>query len=171
MSVLLPTLRGVRRQANLVQCSSNMRQLSMAMLMYIQDNKGKFPASEFSTIAGQYPFGWSWANELVRQNYIKQPGLSVYKKPNSSTNQKQFSKSNPFRCPEGVEEEAGIGGTAGDWPTDPKNNAFRIPNDSACALEGFGIPTWYQLNCRNNSATNVFQNVSCITPFMGWQSS
>ena len=171
LSILLPTLRGVRRQANLVQCSSNMRQCAMAMLMYVQDNKGRFPPSEFSTIAGHYPYGWSWANELVRQNYIKQPGLSVYKKPLSSTSQKQFSKSNPFRCPEGIEEEAGISGTAGDWPTDPKNNAYKIPNDSACAQEGFGIPTWYQLNCRNNSATNAWPNGSRITPFMGWQSN
>src|SRR5687768_15137649 len=65
ISMLLPTLRGVRRQANLVQCSSNMKQLSMAMLMYIQDNKGRFPAAEFSTIVNQYPQGWWWPNELV----------------------------------------------------------------------------------------------------------
>src|SRR5687768_15602075 len=98
ISILLPTLRGVRRQANLVQCSSNMRQCAMAMLMYVQDNKGRFPASEFSTIAVHYPYGWHWAKELVRQNYIKQPGLSVYKTPGTPTSQKQFSKSNPFRC-------------------------------------------------------------------------
>src|SRR5215213_6600643 len=61
MSILLPTLRGVRRQANLVQCSSNMKQVATAMLMYIQDNKGKFPASEFFSIAGHYPYGWGWA--------------------------------------------------------------------------------------------------------------
>jgi prepilin-type N-terminal cleavage/methylation domain-containing protein len=43
ISILLPTLRGVRRQANLVQCSSNMKQVTTALLMYIQDNKGKHP--------------------------------------------------------------------------------------------------------------------------------
>src|SRR3954465_14701507 len=74
MSILLPTLRSVRRQANLVQCSSNMKKLSTAMLLYIQDNKGKFPAAEFFSIAGAYPYGWGWANELVAQNYIKAPG-------------------------------------------------------------------------------------------------
>src|SRR5687767_2226551 len=115
ISILLPTLRGVRRQAMLVQCSSNMKQLSMAMLMYIQDNKGKFPAAEFSTIAGHYPQGWWWPNELVRGNYIKAPGLSVYKAPGSSTSQKIFNRSNVFRCPEGIEEDAGISGGAGDY--------------------------------------------------------
>src|SRR5687767_8047630 len=45
IGILLPTLRNARRQANLVQCASNMRQITMAMLMYIQDNKGRFPAA------------------------------------------------------------------------------------------------------------------------------
>src|SRR5206468_8876098 len=71
ISILLPTLAKVRRQAYTLQCSSNMKQLSMAMLMYIQDNKGRFPAAEFSTITGIYPSGWWWPNELVRRNYIK----------------------------------------------------------------------------------------------------
>src|SRR5215468_9450891 len=71
ISILLPTLGRVRRQANTLKCASNMRQLSLAMLMYIQDNKGRFPASEFGSIAGIYPFGFSWCNELVRRNYIK----------------------------------------------------------------------------------------------------
>src|SRR5687767_5207782 len=43
ISILLPTLRGVRRQAYLTQCSSNMRQIATAMIMYVQDNKGRHP--------------------------------------------------------------------------------------------------------------------------------
>jgi len=147
-----------------------MRQLSMAMLMYIGDNKGRFPAAEFSTIAGVYPYGWWWPNELVRGNYIKQAGLSVYKKPNSNTTDKVFSRNNPFRCPEGLDEDSGFTGGAGDYPTDPKNNAFKIGNDAACALEGLGIPSWYQLNCRNTSATNDIRTGARVTPFMGFQS-
>ena len=182
ISILLPTLSGVRRQANLVQCSSNMKQLSMAMLMYIQDNKGKFPASEFSTIAGHYPYGWSWAKALVQQNYIKQPGLSVYKFPGDTV--KKFSKSTVFKCPEGIDEDSGLTGGAGDYPTDAKNNSCKVANDTACQQEGFGIATWYQLNCRNTSASNAWcaanddpsnpnpptKKGDRITPFMGFQS-
>ena len=171
ISILLPALQRARRSAYTVQCASNMRQLATAMLMYIQDNKGAFPAAEFSTISGHYPSGWWWPNELVRRNYIKQPGLSVYKAPNSPTSAKVFSGSNPFRCPEGIEQDSGISGGAGDYPTDAKNNAYKIGNDSACAQEGFGIPSWYQLNCRNTSATNALPNGSRVTPFMGFQSS
>jgi prepilin-type N-terminal cleavage/methylation domain-containing protein/prepilin-type processing-associated H-X9-DG protein len=168
VSILLPTLRSVRRQANLVQCSSNMKQLSMAMLMYIQDNKGKFPAAEFFPIAGAYPYGWGWANELVAQNYIKAPGLSVYKFPGDTV--KKFNRNNVFRCPEGIDEDAGFAGQAGDYPTDPRNNAPRVTQDTGCKARGFGIASWYQLNCRNTSATNGFPNGSRITPFMGFQS-
>jgi prepilin-type N-terminal cleavage/methylation domain-containing protein/prepilin-type processing-associated H-X9-DG protein len=168
VSILLPTLRSVRRQANLVQCSSNMRQLATAMIMYVQDNKGRFPAAEFFSIAGHYPYGWGWANELVAQNYIKAPGLSVYQKPGQTV--KRFNRNNVFRCPEGIDEDGGFSGTAGDYPTDAKNNAPRVTQDAGCQARGFGIASWYQLNCRNTSGTNAYPTGSRITPFMGFQS-
>src|SRR5262249_37720670 len=133
ISILLPTLSRVRRQANTLKCASNMRQLSMAMLMYIQDSKGKFPASEFGSItnANVYQYGFSWCNELVRRNYIKGAGLSVYKKPNSGTGAKSFPSNSPFKCPEGIEQDVLTnGGGAGDYPTALENNTFRVPNDA-----------------------------------------
>src|SRR5436190_6246479 len=69
ISVLLPTLAGVRRQANTLQCSSNMKQIATALIMYIQDNKGKLPPATMKPLAPAYPDGWWWPNELVRQNY------------------------------------------------------------------------------------------------------
>jgi prepilin-type N-terminal cleavage/methylation domain-containing protein/prepilin-type processing-associated H-X9-DG protein len=179
ISILLPALSRVRRQANTLKCASNMRQLAAAMLMYIGDNKGRFPASEFSTITGIYPYGFSWANQLVRQNYIKAPALSVYKVPGGGTGGKVFPSDNPFKCPEGIDQDVTTGG-AGDYPTSLANNSFRVPNDAACALEGFGIATWYQLNCRNTSATNAWcaspgdptitKQGNRVTPFVGFQS-
>src|SRR3954471_21283572 len=80
ISILLPTLGKVRRQANTLQCSSNMRQVATALIMYINDNKGRFPAAGLPVIPA-YPNGWWWPNELVRLNYVKTPGFSVYKKP------------------------------------------------------------------------------------------
>jgi prepilin-type N-terminal cleavage/methylation domain-containing protein len=52
ISILLPTLSKVRRQAYTLQCSSNMKQCGMAMIMYINDNKGRFPAATFFPNAG-----------------------------------------------------------------------------------------------------------------------
>jgi prepilin-type N-terminal cleavage/methylation domain-containing protein len=41
IGILLPVLSRVRQQANVVVCSSNLRQLSTCMLMYEQDHKGR----------------------------------------------------------------------------------------------------------------------------------
>jgi prepilin-type processing-associated H-X9-DG protein len=124
-----------------------MRQISMAMLSYIQANKGYFPPSAAPVVAGVYPNGWWWPNELVRFGFIKGQGINVYPTPGMPTSNKQFSRSNVFRCPEGLSEDDGSGG-GGDWPTDSKNNGYTISNDSQCAAEGLGIPSWYMINSR-----------------------
>src|SRR5688500_15472990 len=60
VGILLPTLQGARRSAYTVQCSSNMKQLATAMIMYIQDNKGKFPPAASDQITGITPGGGFW---------------------------------------------------------------------------------------------------------------
>jgi prepilin-type N-terminal cleavage/methylation domain-containing protein len=147
IGILLPALQKARRQAATVQCSSNMRQISNAMLMYINANKGRHMPSQVKADPGTYPLGWWWPTELVRGNYIKAP--SVYTNPNTATADKRFSRTNVFRCPEGVDEDSGMGGgTTPACPTDAMNNKFNIGNDAQAAIEGFGIPSWYQLNSR-----------------------
>jgi general secretion pathway protein G len=103
ISILLPALSRARRQAATVQCSSNMRQVAAGLLMYVQDNKGVLPPSGAPAIAGVYPTWHWWATELVRLGYIKVDGVSVYRAPTTTSN-KVFNESNPFRCPEGVME-------------------------------------------------------------------
>jgi prepilin-type N-terminal cleavage/methylation domain-containing protein/prepilin-type processing-associated H-X9-DG protein len=152
ISILLPTLSGVRRQANLTQCSSNMRQISTALMMYIQDNKGRHPPAGIPSLASVnvYPRGWWWANELVRQGYVRTPGINVYKKTPSLQSEKQYNRNNPFRCPEGVDEDysQGVAFPQGDYPTDGLNNGYTLLNDADAAADGFGIPSWYHLNSR-----------------------
>jgi prepilin-type N-terminal cleavage/methylation domain-containing protein/prepilin-type processing-associated H-X9-DG protein len=147
IGILLPALNKARRQAATVQCASNMRQISMAMLSYIQANKGKFPPSAAPQVAGVFPIGWWWPNELVRGKYINNPSTSVYSAPNSSTGNKRFSNSNVFKCPEGVNEDDSIG-SQDDCPTALGNNRYTIANDSQCAQDGLGVPSWYMLNSR-----------------------
>src|SRR5688572_10402523 len=107
ISILLPALTAARRQAAVVQCSSNMRQIAMAIIMYTQNNKGALPPTTVPNSAGveaSFPNGWWWPNELVRGKYLNAP--SVYSRPGSvSSDDRRFSKSNVFRCPEGIEEE------------------------------------------------------------------
>jgi len=151
IGILLPTLSRVRRQANTLQCASNMRQVATALMMYIQENKGRHPPAGIPPISPTvYPHGWWWPNELVRLGYIKTPSINVYQKKPSTVNEKKFNRANPFRCPEGIDEDyaQGVNFPQGDYPTDALNNGFTILNDSDCAADGFGIPSWYQLNSR-----------------------
>jgi prepilin-type N-terminal cleavage/methylation domain-containing protein/prepilin-type processing-associated H-X9-DG protein len=44
ISILVPSLSRARETTQRIACLSNMRQLGMAMIMYTQENRGKFPA-------------------------------------------------------------------------------------------------------------------------------
>jgi prepilin-type N-terminal cleavage/methylation domain-containing protein/prepilin-type processing-associated H-X9-DG protein len=58
VAILLPTLQRARRQAQIVRCASNLRQWGAALLMYTQDNKGRFPRP-FSTSGGAQMFPYT----------------------------------------------------------------------------------------------------------------
>jgi prepilin-type processing-associated H-X9-DG protein len=90
---------------------------------------------------------------LVRRNYIKGQGMSVYKKPLDTV--KSFPRNTPFRCPEGVSEDLG-NNNGGEHPTALENNGYRIEQDGnpGAQLDGICVATWYQLNTRNQSDTN-----------------
>jgi prepilin-type N-terminal cleavage/methylation domain-containing protein/prepilin-type processing-associated H-X9-DG protein len=173
IGILLPSLISARRAAYTVQCSSNMKQLATSMLMYINDNKGKFPVAASDEVAGITPGGgfW-WPDTLVQGNYVKGTNLNVYKKPLSSTNDKVFNGSSPFRCPEGVPEEFGklSGSGQGDYPTHLSNNAYQIHNDGQRANAGFGVASWYMLSSRvqtgSNSALGMPKSSNKVAPFV-----
>ncbi|MGB7158599.1 MAG: DUF3352 domain-containing protein [Tepidisphaeraceae bacterium] len=45
MSVLMPSLNRARETANRVKCASNMRQIGLAILLFSNENRGKYPAT------------------------------------------------------------------------------------------------------------------------------
>lgn len=147
IAILLPALNSARRQAATVQCASNMRQISLAVMQYAQQNKGKLPPSEIRAVAGAYDTGWWWPTELVKQKYLNAPSVYDTPDPSGATNRKKFNRTNVFRCPEGIDEDMLTGG-AGAYPTDAKNNAGRINADKQASQAGFGIMSWYQLVSR-----------------------
>jgi prepilin-type N-terminal cleavage/methylation domain-containing protein/prepilin-type processing-associated H-X9-DG protein len=161
ISILLPALNRARRQAKAVQCSSNMRQVAMAMLQYINSAKGKFPPAEVQTGGDIYPNGWFWCNELVLQGYIKGPNLY-----NFDGSKNDVSRS-PFYCPEGIPEEANLG-IAASVPTDGANNTY-YPGKTypaTATTPKISYPTWYMLNSRNLSGTNKLNGGDQQTPFV-----
>ena len=164
IGVLLPALQRARRQAAEVQCSSNMKQVAMAVMMYVQDNKGRHPPTQVDPMGSVYPQGFWWANEIVRLGYIKGQNLNAYPKKGWNPNQPVIAGSSPFRCPEGNSEEMG---TKGNYPTDFKNNTYFIGNHTLAAADGFGIPTWYMLNGRVQApGTAEWPKGGRITPFV-----
>src|SRR6266536_4261129 len=42
-SLLLPALSGAKERARIVQCLSNLRQIGVGMLLYVDDNQDRFP--------------------------------------------------------------------------------------------------------------------------------
>src|SRR5438046_7246894 len=125
IGVLLPALNKARRAAATLQCASNMKQIAMSMLMYINANKGRFLPGQIDAMPGAYPEGLWWPNELVKQKFIKAP--SVYDHAGSAVTDKQFDRRNVFRCPEGVDEDYTNSPSAGgDYPTDSRNNGYSM---------------------------------------------
>jgi prepilin-type N-terminal cleavage/methylation domain-containing protein/prepilin-type processing-associated H-X9-DG protein len=55
ISILLPSLNRARETANRVKCSSNLRQIGQAMILYANDNKGSYPRTISGVGAGGAP--------------------------------------------------------------------------------------------------------------------
>jgi len=134
IAILLPALNKAKQQANIVKCASNLRQISIAVLSYANNNKGRLPPSmvEPNPI---YPDGLFWANMLVEGKYLDSPhGVDAAGNPRLGDS--------AFRCPNGIEEPLG-GGFGALTPTEGKNQQYlfvkRPTADDAVA-------TWYALN-------------------------
>jgi prepilin-type N-terminal cleavage/methylation domain-containing protein len=48
IAILLPALSAAREQANRVKCATNLRSIGQGMLLYAQDNKGKYPRTLYA---------------------------------------------------------------------------------------------------------------------------
>ncbi len=55
MAILMPALKRAREQARRTVCGNQVRQQSLALLMYAQDNEGKMPLATFKN-SGE----WLW---------------------------------------------------------------------------------------------------------------
>jgi len=170
IAILLPALNAARRQARVVQCASNMRQIAQSLLMYANANKGTLiPIEIFS--GGPYPDGMTWKAELVKQKYISAPNAWD---DSSGTPRLTYPDTNRsvFHCPEGLtveERNPAQSNAQGKWPTDPLNNASYIgsPDRRNPRTDGdkpFGVVTWYQLNGRLGIASQVWPGGARAAP-------
>jgi prepilin-type processing-associated H-X9-DG protein/prepilin-type N-terminal cleavage/methylation domain-containing protein len=80
ISVLMPALSAARRQANLVKCASNLRQIATGCLLRAQDSKGYFPLAgeivlPMNASSGTYAQGLNDSNR-TRYTYATAPGAT-----------------------------------------------------------------------------------------------
>lgn len=57
-ALAIPAIGGVQERSRSVTCSNRMRELGMAILLFTQDNQGRFPRSSHSAAANREP-GWA----------------------------------------------------------------------------------------------------------------
>jgi prepilin-type N-terminal cleavage/methylation domain-containing protein/prepilin-type processing-associated H-X9-DG protein len=108
-SMLLPVLSRSKQKASQAKCTSNLRQLSLGTLMYIDDSRSTFPGPGSRATYGYHPEDWIyWRLSPAYPDVQKSPitsGLGVI-------------NSNMFRCPMDRDDSARIRqyGTIGSDP-------------------------------------------------------
>lgn len=101
-AIIIPVVGRVRDSARATQCLSNLRQLGVALNMFVADNKSRFPLASASTGGGvSYPANTWW--------YYVNPYISGSREMNGSTINQVITQ-NIWRCPKRVDSELGSDG-------------------------------------------------------------
>lgn len=142
IGILLPTLAGARRQANLVKCLSNLRQFGMAFQLYERQYKGVWPVVYHHELAGDpkfYPTGHgdrSWIDFIA-------PFVVGVKNVGTAEDlriaREQYGK---MHCPQWERQISGSGALH-----DPYYIGQPLANGEPSILIGYGMhyhSTWYE---------------------------
>ncbi len=127
-SMLLPALRNARMSAKKIQCVSNLKQLSVGMVMYSQDWSGYYPAPYYGAgpdVDGVYKYDdWQYA-------------ISDSLYPGKDLRNARFQRPGTvFWCPEKVTPAL----LASRDPSREDNNSYRYAMNSLLPEVGDGNP-------------------------------
>src|SRR5438067_1093227 len=86
IGILLPSLNRAREAAKRLTCGSNMRQVATAFMMYVNDNKGHFPAGAgYNNVTNEDWLYWQTNRKLSDSKLAMYLG--------------RYPKKDVFRCP------------------------------------------------------------------------
>lgn len=148
ISILLPSLNRARESAKTIKCASNMKQIALAMLMYINDNKGKLPPMWVDVNnSGVWNGGFHWAAALALGGYLKVP--NSFRDPT----QKVYSEAQAntvLMCPN-MHEWNGFPGGTFNYPRDSGQfQPLRYPMQ----ITNTGTPTYFGVTTSYNVPTD-----------------
>jgi len=120
MALLLPAIQTAKEKARESRCSSNMRQLGQAMMMYSSDNDGYLPASGSEHSAGRFDYvyggtGTSFPQTqpaAMRRIRLEEGTLWAY--------MTSLPRSGPFGT--------ATAGMAEEWYASPEKNTYLCPS-------------------------------------------
>ncbi len=133
-SILFPVFAQAREQARKTSCTSNMRQIGMALMQYVQDYDETFPTQH----ANNWPTGGatgSWLNSLPNWEGLLYPYFKNWQMLRCPS-----AIRSPWNGVNGPEAEATnymINGVVGRWPSSPTLAQVPAPADIIYLQESY----------------------------------
>ena len=135
-SMLLPALSKAKAKGAQSKCYSNLRQISLGMLMYIDDNQGAFPGTASRNTYGFHVEDWIyWRVNLPQYPIEKSPILYSLGSVNS----------NLFRCPLDINDRERKANTDGNGPYYPSYTltSYDLDGNSSRGMASINNGTWH----------------------------
>lgn len=136
-SMLLPALAMAKESARMAKCKSNMRQITLGMLMYVDEQEDYFPWA--GGVDRNLPPDWVWggqpSGDTVNQGYWRRP-------PRSYGHHAEAGSVFPY-----VTGQTAVRPTTGSNP-DAYTNSFPIYQCPSTGLHGRALRVNYSMNGR-----------------------
>lgn len=136
-AILFPVFAKVREKARQAACMSNMKQDSLGILQYVQDNDEMYPQAEILS-------GGSWIISLFTTPSTLRPGNTALRNCYWSNAIQPYIKSvNTYSCPSSIPWLAGAAPVNGAVPiTYTYNGYLQFSNESAVLAPADVIMVW-----------------------------